>query len=282
MENKTIKTLIKNNKGFELDQILYKLESKKDFKVPVHLKKDYELIEKKWNAKERNDFFRNQDNLCITNYHIKDKKIYLNFCLTKYIERQIFSECFSMMNDLEKEMFLSDIRTKKIEAPMSYKVQVTVITKDNKILILKRSNKVSMNKGKYDFSLSKVARPEDIEVRSFQPINTVLRALKEELNISIEFKEAFKEKIINLNEFFINKENFSITLLAEVDLRKSSQNLTSEELMKVMKDAKNSWEYSEFLFIENEPSKLKKQLKQLISKFTSSSINQVNSYLDIK
>lgn len=279
MENKTIKTLIKNNKGFELNQILYKLESKKDFKIPMQLKKDYELIEKKWNAKERTDFFRNQDNLCISNYYIKDKKIYLNFCVAKYIERQIFSECFSMLNELEKDMFLSDHHAKKIEAPMSFKVQVALITKDNKILILKRSNKVAMNKGKYDFSISKGAKPEDFEAKSFQPINTILRALKEELNINIEFKEALKEKIINLKEFYLNRENFSLTLFAEVNLQNSSQNLTAEEILKIMKEAKNSWEYSEVLFVENAPNKLKKELKTLLPKFTSSSISQLEDYL---
>lgn len=279
MENKTIKTLIKNNKGFELNQILYKLESKKDFKIPMQLKKDYELIEKKWNAKERTDFFRNQDNLCISNYYVKDKKIYLNFCTAKYIERQIFSECFSMLNDLEKDMFLADLHVKKLEAPMSFKVQVAVITKDNKLVILKRSNKVTMNKGKYDFSISKGAKPEDIETKTFQPINTILRALKEELNIDIEFKEALKEKVISLKEFYINRENFSLTLFAEVNLKNSSQNLTSEEILKIMKDAKNSWEYSEALFIENSPTKLKKELKNLLPKFTSSSINQIQDYL---
>ena len=277
-----MKTLIKNNKGFDFKDILYKKESIKDFSIPIHIEKDYELFNKKWNSKERNDFFRNQDNLCISNFYIKDKKIYLNFCEAKYIERQIYAECFSMMNDLDKEMFLSDFHANKIKAPMSYKFQIGIITKDNKILILKRSNKVTMNKGKYDFSISKNAKPEDVIPKTFQPYNTVLRGLKEELNIDIEFKDALKEEIISLKSIFLNNESFALTIYAEVDLRKSSQNLTSEEIEKLMKDAKNNWEYADVLFIENSPVKIKKEVKSILNKFTNSSINQIESLLEKK
>lgn len=280
MDDKSLKTLIQNNKGFEFNQIFYRLESKADFKVPDQFTKDFILIEKKWNSRERNDALRNQDNLCVSNYHIKDKKIYLNLCEAKYIERQVFSECFSMMNSLEQDMFLADWNAKKIEAPMSLKAQITIITKDNKLLVIKRSSKVSMNKNKFDFSISKSAKPEDIQPHTFQPFNTVIRALKEELNINLSFKEAVKNKIIKISEIYLKKESFAICYHAEVDLRKADNNLTSTEILNIYKDAKNSWEISEVHFIENNPAKIKKAIKQHESKATKTAVRLLTKYLE--
>lgn len=277
---KSIKTLIKDSKGLESNQILYKLSSIKDFKYPEKLQKDYDLIEKKWNNRERNDYLRNQENLCISEFHIKDKKIYLSFCEAKYLQRQILSECFGMLSDLDQEILLSDINDKKIKVPLAYKAVISIITKDNKLLVVKRSSKVSTNKGKLDFSISKSAKIEDLEAKSFQPYQTIIRALKEELNIDLDFKIAVKEKTIKITDYFFNKETFSIGYSSVVDFRDSSMNITSEQIFNLYKDAKNSWEISDIYFITNSQVQIKKELKKNQDKFTNHALKNISEFID--
>lgn len=280
---KSIKSLIKNSKGLDLAQILYKLEKDHKYSIPEKIKEDIDLINKKWNQKERSDYFKNQDNLCITHLKVKDKKIYLNFCDEKYIQRQVFSECLSVLSDLEKDLVLSDINEKKIKIPLAYKIFITVITKDNKILLSKRSSKVAYNKNKTDISLSKAVKPEDMTGKSFQIHNTIFRALRDDLNMELKMDDLIKENLIKINDFFINKENFSVVADITIDFSKSkTMNITEEEILKKIKSAKNSWKFSEFSFLKNDEKTIKKELKKLKEKLTNYSLKKILDIGDIK
>lgn len=278
-----MKSLIKNLKGLEFSQIFYKLESDHELVFPEKMKNDLELINKKWNQKERTDFFKNQDNICISHLKVKDKKIYLNFAEEKYIQRQVFSECLSMMPDLEKDLIIGDFLEKKIKIPLSYKVFITVITQDNKLLLTKRSSKVVTNKNKYDLSISKSVKPEDIQPKTFQPLNTLIRACKEELGIELEQSLILKEKLLSINEIYINKENLSITIDMTLDLSKlKSEEFKSEEIIKLHKNAKNSWELSELIFIKNEEKSITKEIKKIKDKLTASSMKKIEELIQKK
>lgn len=261
-ELKNLKTIIKNNKGFELNQILFKIDKSSNFNIPDRFRKDYEMVERKWKEKERNNSFRNQENLCVTNYHIKDKKLFLNLSETKYLTRQIFSETISLLSDLEQDMLVADIMAQKTKIPLAYKACIGIITKDNKLLFMKRSSKVATNKGKIDFSLSKSAKPEDFEPKTSQPLMTILRALKEELNISLDFKELLKKEALTISEFFINRDIFSIGFLSMIDLRKMDEELTYDKIMNLSENAKNSWEFSEIFAIDFNKKSIGKFLKE--------------------
>lgn len=280
---KSIKSLIKNSKGLDLSQILYKLEKDHKYTVPEKIKEDIDLINKKWNQKERSDYFKNQDNLCITHIKVKDKKIYLNFCEEKYIQRQVYSECLSLLSDLEKDLILSDMNENKIKIPLAYKVFITVITKDNKILLSKRSSKVSYNKNKFDLSISKAVKPDDMSGKSFQIHNTIIRGLRDDLNIDVKIQDLIKENLIKINDFSINKDNFSIIADITVDFSKSKDlNFTEEEILKKIENSKNSWKFSEFSFIKNDEKSIKKDLKKIKDKLTNYSLKKVSDLGDLK
>jgi hypothetical protein len=281
---KSIKSLLKNSKGLEFSQILYKLDKEDhDYKFPEKIKNDLDIINKKWTRKERSDFFKNQDNLCINHVKVKDKKIYINFCEEKYIQRQAFSECLSVIPDLEKDLIINDIFEKNIKVPLSYKVFITIITKDNKYLLVKRSSKVVTNKGKYDLSISKSVKPEDMASKGFQPYNTLIRACKEELGIELNYSEIIKDESVKINEIYINKESFSITIDMTLDLSKQkTDDNTSEEILKKSKTAKNHWEASEIIFINNVEKSILKDYKKYKEKLTSQSLKKFEDILNIK
>lgn len=282
MENsKSIKALLKNNKGLEFSQILYKLDKNHDYLFPEKIKNDLELVNKKWNQKERTDFFKNQDNLCISHIKVKDKKIYINFSEEKYIQRQAFSECLGMLPDLEKDLVIGDIFEKKIKVPLAYKLFITIVTQDNKIILAKRSNKVLSNKNKIDLTLSKTVKIEDIENKGFQPYNTLIRACKEELNLELSYNQLLKNELVKINEIYLNKENFSVTIDVTLDLTKDkTPQTTSEEIIKKYKDAKNSWEISEIFFINNEEKFILKEFKKIKEKLTINSMKKIQELLN--
>lgn len=277
---KSIKTILKNNKGFELNQILFKIDKNDSFHIPDRFKKDHELIEKKWKEKERNHAFRNQDNLCVVNYLIKDKKIFLNLSETKYLIRQVYSETLSLLSELEQDMLIAEILNKKTRIPIAYKTSIGIITKDNKLMFMKRSQKVATNKSKIDFSLSKSAKPEDFESRTSQPLMTILRALKEELSISLDVKEIIKNESLKITEFYFNRDIFSVGFISMLDLRKVDGDLTSDKILELSENAKNSWEFSEISFIDFNKKALSKFIKDNRSKITNYSLHHLLKILE--
>lgn len=270
IEVKSIKSILQSKNGIDPKQILFKKDNNFQTQIPDQIKKSYESFHKKWQDKDKNNAFKDQDSLCLSEYHIKDKKLYLNFCEEKYVLRQSISETISTLSTVEQDYFLSEINRSHIKVPISYKLNIIVITKDEKLLIVKRSNKVSTNKNRYDLGVSKGVKPEDYKGKVFQPLITALRALNEELGLTLSPKEIITNKAFKINEFYLNREIFSLGFCCVFDLRKMSGDFTFEKVSKMAAGAKNSWEYSQVLSIDLS--------KKAITKFMKDNLNKITNY----
>jgi len=277
---KSIKSILKKKGGLQISQILFKKSASIKIDIPEKLKKDFIPINKKWAEKDRTNSFKNQDSLCVAKYQIKDQKIFLDLCEDKYITRQAISEVLGSMGILEQDVLLSEILNQKVKVPISYKINIGVITKDNKLLIVKRSSKVSTNKNKYDFGISKGVKPEDFSNKSFQPLMTSIRAIEEELNISLDLKSVVKNDAFVVKEFYLNREIFSLGFLCILDLRKLEDSYTLELIKGRSESSKNSWEMSEILGVDFNKKSLVSFLKKEGNKITNYSIYHMLQILE--
>lgn len=267
---KTIRSILKKKGGFELSQILFKKNSTFKLDIPDKIKKDYGPINKKWVEKDRNNSFKNQDSLCISKFQVKDQKLFLEFCEDKYITRQSISEVLGSMNLIDQDVMVSEINNQSVRLPISYKINVGIITKDNKLIFTKRSSKVATNKSKLDFGISKGVKPEDFNGKMFQPLITSIRALKEELNLELDIKEVIKKEAFEVKEFYLNREIFSLGFLCILDLRKiESKNLTFKEIKNITENAKNNWEISDLFSVDYNKKSLLLFMKKEFEKITN-------------
>lgn len=280
MEVKSIKSILYQKNGINLDQILFKKNSNFSFSIPERIKKDFNIINKKWIEKDRTNSFKNQDNLCLSKFYLKDKKIFLELCEEKYVTRQTISETVSSLPTIDQDFFLSEMQHQKIKVPISYKINIGLICKDGTLLIVKRSNKVSTNKGKLDFGISKGVKPDDYNGRTFQPIVTAIRALKEELNLSLEIKELIKKEAFKIKEFYLNREIFSIGFLCIIDLRKFDNDYSFSKISDLASGAKNSWEISDFLRVDYNKKSILKLIKDNYDKITNYSMHHLLNILE--
>jgi len=271
-EIKSIKSILYQRVGIDLNQILFKKNSSFSFELPDKIKQDYSLINKKWIEKDRNNSFKNQDSLCLSNFKLKDRKLYLELCEEKYVTRQTISETISSIPAIEQDYLLSEVNQQKFQIPLSYKINIGIISKDDHLIMIKRSQKVSTNKSKYDFGISKGVKPDDYNGRSFQPLVTAIRALKEELNLSLDPKELIKNEAFILKEFYLNREIFSFGFLCILDLRKLEQSYDSKKIIDLSTGAKNSWELSEVFALEYNKKNLIKFIKENPNKITNYSL----------
>lgn len=269
---KSIKSIIYQKNGLDPKQVLFKKNLKFKFELPENIKKDFSVINKKWAEKEKSNSFKNQDSLCVSKFTVKDKKLYLDFCEEKYVTRQTISETVSSLPAINQDYFLSELNNQKIQVPLSYKINIGIITKDGHLIMVKRSQKVSTNKGKFDFGISKGVKPEDFTGKSFQPLSTALRAAKEELNLSLDPKEVISKGAFVLKEFYLNREFFSLGFLCILDLRKLENDYSAKKIIDLSTGAMNSWEINEVFSIEFTKKNLVKYIKENNNKTTNYSI----------
>ena len=271
-EIKSIKSIIQQQNGLESKQILFKKNSKFKFEVPDKIKKDYSLVSKKWEEKDKKNSFQNQDSLCLSKFHINDNKLFLELCEEKYANRQAISETIGSLAAIDQDYLFSEINNGKVTIPLSYKINVGIISKDGQLIMVKRSQKVSTNKGKIDFGISKGVKPEDYNGRSFQPLVTALRATQEELNLSLDAKEIIKKEAFIIKEFYLNREIFSFSFLCIIDLRKLDHDYNAKKIIDLAAGAKNSWEFSDVFSIELNKKTLLKYFKTHLTKLTNYSL----------
>lgn len=271
-EIKSIKSIFYQKSGIEFSKILFKKNNQFKTQIPDKLKKEFSLISKKWGEKDKTNSFKNQDSLCVSKFHVKDKKIFLEFCEDKYITRQSISETISSLPAIDQDFLLSEIINGNLMLPISYKLNLGIISKDNHLILVKRSQKVSTNKSKIDFGISKGVLPQDFNGKSFQPIVTAIRAIKEELNLILDPKEIVKKEAFTLNDFYLNREIFSLNFFGIIDLRKLDLDLSAEKILDLSNGAKNSWEISEIFSLEMNKKVLIKYLKENYNKITNYSL----------
>ena len=279
-EIKSIKSIIYQKSGLDVSQLLFKKNANFNFELPEKIKKDFTLINKKWIEKDKNNSFKNQESLCVSKFHLKEKKLYLEFCEEKYVNRQAISETISSLPAIDQDYLLSEVNNKKIKLPLSYKMNIGIITKDGHLIMVKRSHKVSTNKGKIDFGISKGVKPSDYNGRSFQPLVTALRAAQEELNLPLDAKEVIKKEAFIIKEFYLNREIFSLGFLCIIDLRKLDHDYTAKKVLDLSTGAMNSWEISEVFSIELNKKSLSKFIKENLNKTTNYSLYHLFKILE--
>lgn len=271
--SKTVKSFLQSSKGISNKEVLFKKDSNFKTEISEKIQKKYALINKKWLDKDKRNLFKNDSCLCISHFHVKDKKIYLNFCEDTYSVRQGISETIGGLSLIEQDYFLSEINSGKNKLPISYKIQVGVITSDNKLILAKRSSKVSTNKGKYDIGISKGVKPEDFSSKVFQPLITAIRAVKEELGLSLDKKEIVSKEAFILKDFYLNREIFSLNFFCLIDLRQlKSDEYTAAHIIESAGRSKNSWELSKVVALDLTKVALNKYLKESSNKLTNYSL----------
>lgn len=274
-EVKSIKSILYQREGIDVKQILFKKDDAFRSTVPDTLKKSHEVIMKKWTEKEEQNTFRNQDNLCISQFHLKANKLFLNFCEEKYIMRQGLAETIGTIPFIQQDFLISEINHGKAKIPVTYKVNIVIITKDNKLLVVKRSDKVSSNKNRFDLGVSKGVKPSDYKGKAFQPLATAIRAMKEEVGVSLDIKEVIASGAFQVKEFYLNREIFSLAFCCVIDLRKLAADYTFEKVSSLASGAKNSWEYSSVISLDLSKKAITKFIKDNNTKVTNYSLHNL-------
>ena len=279
-EVKSIKSIFWHKMGIGLSQLLFKFEPTFQTEIPIKLVKDYSNFHKKWLEKTKNNHFDNKKSLCISHFHVKDKKIYLNFCAEDYAVRQTISETLGSLPPINQDFILSEINNNRSKLPLAYKVNIIIITHDAKLIWIKRGNRVSTNKNKIEFGVSKGVIPDDYSAKSFQPLNTVIRASQDELGLKLDKKEIINKEVLLLKELYLNREIFSLGLIAVLNFRQLDEKYNAENIIKQANEIKDNWEFSDIGFIDFSKKAIVSFIKENEPKITNYSLHYLINQID--
>ena len=168
-------------------------------------------------------------------YANKNKdKMKLIFSKTNYLHHIIMNNVWQKLDEASKWKEIDKYKSSlHPQFATSFGVQVAVITKDNYLVIAKRSNNNELNKNIFLCSLTKGSNQEDIDPNTqiLDIFSTAHRGLKLDLGIDVNKKD------IRFLTLFSNFEFFHVGFFGYIDMRSNEEyRFTFNEVQEMFKD----------------------------------------------
>ncbi len=178
----------------------------------------------------------------------------LEFDKCLYSEIQFFKDEV-LLSSTEKNRLLKSIEEDPltIKFPHSMCLHLTIITKDNKILLTKRSNKVAYYPNTWSVSIEEQLAKDDFKNENDKVLDNLLdRSLKEELGFSTDFYDIKNFRILSV---FLESDILNCSLCGVLNI-----NISAEEVNQILSvKPRNDHEFTKWNFINWD--NLKQELK---------------------
>ncbi|MEM4218190.1 MAG: hypothetical protein QXZ09_09220 [Candidatus Methanomethylicaceae archaeon] len=163
-----------------------------------------------------------------------------------YSQIQFYHENVAILDSKRREYIRKAVEELCIDFPHSLCMHVIVVTRDDKVLLTKRSSKVAYFPGTWSCSIEEQLSLQDLKDDPESPAQRWFeRLLKEELGLGMEM---YNKENLRVLSVFLESDILSVSLCGHVVI-----DLNSKELGKVLENLPRvDYEFSEWDFLSHE------------------------------
>lgn len=209
-------------KGWTADDIDFHFFSK-DYQIPNEWQWDYDNYVKKLHIDNRNGikYMITKNPFSFTD----SPKLTLEVSNCNYYQVLYCREIIAKRSSETGKIIENIIKNNKIDHPHAFCLHLTVITKDKKILLTKRSDKVSYHPSVWSASIEEQFNEDDFKnISTKSPLNhCVNRLLEEEMAISDKDYNINNLRILSL---FLESDTLNVSLAGLLMLEMNCEELT--------------------------------------------------------
>lgn len=230
-------------KGWTLDEIDFDYE-KTNFSIPQRWKAGYKEYYK--NNYDRKGFKDDGNKYMLTinpSSFTDAPSLKLNLINCKYSEVQFYRDFVATITQEKNEIIEEIIKKNRIYNPHSLCLHLVVITSDKKILLTKRSDKVSYYPSTWSASIEEQFHDDDFKVENTSPLeNCVDRLFMEEIGV---LNSKYNIKNLRILSVFLESDTLNVSLAGLIKL-----NIDSTELeLAINNTPRMDYEFKEFCFL---------------------------------
>jgi hypothetical protein len=174
-----------------------------------------------WSDKEELDEIYNGRKLALCSFKIRESygkrpSLTLGFAENDYVTQRAASDVYSELDEDSKSKVLKHYRYSPSKFfSRSFGVSLCVITADNQLVLVRRSNKVAVNANKITCAVSEGMDFEDVRFGRPCIFKNAIRGIKEELGIILDDST----ECVRITALAINEERYEWLAMGYVDFR---------------------------------------------------------------
>lgn len=229
--------------GWPLEEVELRLDGG-NFAFPQHRRADYQrFVKDNW---DRLGFDQDGTKYALVknpSAFSDARKLVLEVAKTKYSEVRYFGHCIATVQPERDKLIDETVREGSINFPSSLCMHAVVVTRDRRVLVTKRSHKVSYSPGVWSVSVEEQLNPDDLRGGTDGAVaRWACRLLFEELAVERQDYETDRFRILSV---FLEADTLNCSVCAILPI-----NLNAAELETVLKaKPRTDYEFSEWKFL---------------------------------